>query len=64
MFSKNKPKFCLTVCEIFFQLNFSKFIQNFKTLNVFGKFLLIVKSTEAIFFSKARCFDKFNTYVI
>ena len=32
----------MTVCQIFFKLKFSKFIQNFRTLNVFGKFLLIV----------------------
>ena len=43
MFSKNKQKFdFLTVCQIFFKLKFSEFIQNFRTLNVFGKFLLIV----------------------
>ena len=32
----------MTVCEIFFKLKFSKFIQNIRTQNVFGKFLLIV----------------------
>ena len=32
----------MTVCQIFFKLKFSKCIQNFRTLNVFGKFLLIV----------------------
>ena len=31
----------LTVCEIFFKLKFSKFIQDIKTLESFGKFLLI-----------------------
>ena len=30
----------MTVCQIFFK--FKKFIQNFRTQNVFGKFLLIV----------------------
>ena len=33
---KTKNDF-LTVCEIFFKLKFSKFIQNFWTLNAFGK---------------------------
>ena len=32
----------MTACQIFFKLKFSEFIQNFRTLNVFGKFLLIV----------------------
>ena len=32
----------MTVCQKFFKLKFSKVIQNFRTLNVFGKFLLIV----------------------
>ena len=36
-----KIKF-LTVCEIFFKLKFSKFMQNIRALIVFGKFLLIV----------------------
>ena len=31
----------LTDCEIFFTLKFSKFVQNIKTLESFGKFLLI-----------------------
>ena len=31
----------LTVCEIFFKLKFSKSILNIRTLDVFGKFLLI-----------------------
>ena len=39
----------MTVCQIFFKLKFSKFIQNFRTLNVFGKFLLIVKSRLSIY---------------
>ena len=33
----------MTVCEIFFKLKFSKFIINIRTLDVFGKFLLIVQ---------------------
>ena len=32
----------LTVCEIFFKLKFSKFIQDIRTLKNFGKFLLKV----------------------
>ena len=32
----------MTVCEIFFKLKFSKFIQDIRTLESFGKFLLIV----------------------
>ena len=32
----------LTVCEICFKLKFSKFIPNIRTLESFGKFLLIV----------------------
>ena len=32
---------------IFFKLKFSKFIQNFRTLNVFGKFLFIVKEANS-----------------
>ena len=32
----------MLVCEIFFKLKFSKFLQNIRTLIVFGKFLLIV----------------------
>ena len=35
----------MTFGQIFFKLKFSKFIQNFRTLNVFGKFLLIVYGT-------------------
>ena len=46
-FSKNKQKiFFLTVGQIFFKLKFSKFIQNFRALNVFGRFLLIVYPME------------------
>ena len=42
LFSKSKQRNkSLTVCEIFFKLKFSKFVQNFRTINVFGKFLLI-----------------------
>ena len=36
----------LTVCEIFFKLKFSKFIQNIRTLECFGKFLLIVPPSK------------------
>ena len=32
----------MTLCEIFFKLKFSKCIQNIRTLESFGKFLLIV----------------------
>ena len=32
----------LTVCEIFFKLKFSKFFKDIRTLESFGKFLLIV----------------------
>jgi hypothetical protein len=39
---KINKRFFLTVCEIFFKLKFSKSILNIKTLDVFGKFLLIV----------------------
>ena len=40
IFSKNKQKYFLTVSHLFFKLKSSMFIQNSKTLNVFGKFLL------------------------
>ena len=32
----------LIVCEIFFKLKFSKFIQDIRTLESFGKFLLFI----------------------
>ena len=32
----------MTVCEIFFKLKLSEFIQDIRTLESFGKFLLIV----------------------
>ena len=32
----------VTVCEIFFKLKFSNFIQDIRTVESFGKFLLIV----------------------
>ena len=38
----------MTVYQIFFELKFSKFIQNFRTLNVFGKFLLIVNNNAIL----------------
>ena len=44
-FSKKNQK-VLTVCQTFFKLKFSKFIQNIRTLNIFGKFLLIVFHTS------------------
>ena len=34
----------MTVCEIFFKVKFGRYIQNFSTLDVFGKFILIVRS--------------------
>ena len=44
IFSKKRTKInLLTVCEIFFKLEFSKFIQNTRTLESFGKFLIIVR---------------------
>jgi hypothetical protein len=43
IFSKKYTKFnFLTVCEIFFKLKFSKYNQIIRTLESFGKFLLIV----------------------
>ena len=46
MFSKNTLNFnFLTVCEILFKLKFSRLNQNISTLDVFGKFLLIVYYT-------------------
>ena len=36
----------MTVCEIFFKLKFSKFMQNIRTLIVFGKFLYIVMAAS------------------
>ena len=35
----------MTVCQIFFKLKFSKFIQDIRILESFGKFLLIVQCT-------------------
>ena len=43
---------------MFFKLKFSKFIQNFRTLNVFGKFLLIVNRIFPDF--RKNCFRKAN----
>ena len=34
------------ICEIFFKLKFSKFVQDIKTLERFSKFLLIVNLKE------------------
>ena len=38
----------MTVCQIFFKLKFSKFIQNFRTLNVFGRFFLMVDENDLL----------------
>ena len=38
----------MTVRQKFFKLKFSKFLQNFRTLNVFGKFLLIVIDSKQL----------------
>ena len=43
IFSKNTWN---SICEIFFKLKFSKFVQDIKTLERFGKFLLIVNLKE------------------
>ena len=40
----------LVVCEIFFKLKFSKFIQDIRTLESFGKCLLIVLLIVNTFF--------------
>ena len=56
MFRKNKQKInFLTVCVIFFELKFSKFIQNIRTLERFGKFLLIVIALETILKTWKKC---------
>ena len=36
-----KIKF-FTICETFLKLKFSKFVLNFRTLNIFGNFFLVV----------------------
>ena len=51
----------MTVCQIFFKLKFSKCIQNFRTLNVFGNFFLIVyinSTTIFIIYLMARGFGR------
>ena len=50
----------MTVCQIFFKLKFSKFIQNFRTLDVFGKFILIVETLRYQAQRSQQIFQKFS----